>query len=138
MSEENKAVCRRVFEEALNQGRREVIDEVFASDYVDHDPSNPDQQPGPQGVHDFVNAILSGFPDTQISIEDEIAEGDRVATRFTLRGTHKGEFMDIPSTDKRIAVTGTWTCQLSGGKIAESWLNMDSLGLLQQIGAIPS
>ena len=136
MSEENKALVRRLFEEVLNQKRVDVIDELFARDYVDHDPDNPDQKPGSEGVHDWVNDFITAFPDVHLTIDGMIAEGDEAATRFTFRATHKGDLVGIAPTDKQVTVTGVWISRFSGGKIVEAWLNMNTLGMMQQLGVI--
>ncbi len=79
----------------------------------------------------------AGFPDLHITIEDIIAEGDKVATRATARGTHKGEFMNIPPTGKQVTVTSIAIQQIAGGKVVEVWVNIDHLGMMQQLGAVP-
>ncbi len=134
-TEQNKAIVRRFWEEVLNQGRLEVIDELFADDLVDHS-ALPGQASGRGGVRQAVEAIRGAFPDFQTAIEDQVAEGDRVATRFRSEGTHQGAFAGMPPPGKRVTVTGITIQRLSEGKIVEEWTNRDSLGLLQQLGAL--
>ena len=93
--EENKAIVRRIFEEVWNQGKLDVIDDIYAADFVDHMPGSPDIH-GPEGFKQFVNMYRTAFPDIKFTIEDQIAEGDKVVNRFTFTGTHKGELMGIP------------------------------------------
>jgi steroid delta-isomerase-like uncharacterized protein len=139
MSEENKRISRRVAEEAFSQGRLEVLDELVAEDFVNHDPAVPPELPsGREGLKELVRFYRSAFPDTRLTIEDQIAEGDRVVTRYTARGTHQGDFAGIPPTGKQATVTGITIDRIEGGKLVESWNSFDQLGLLQQLGAIPA
>jgi steroid delta-isomerase-like uncharacterized protein len=137
MSEENKALARRFLEEAFNEGNLGVVDEIVASDYVLHDPALPEEIRGPEGVKGFVQMYRSAYPDTDITVEEQIAEGDDVVTRWTGRGTHQGELLGVPPSGNRVEVAGITIDRISGGKFAESWTNYDALGMLQQIGAIP-
>jgi steroid delta-isomerase-like uncharacterized protein len=137
MSEENKALARRFLEEAFNEGNLGVVDEIVASDYVLHDPALPEEIRGPEGVKGFVQMYRSAYPDTDITVEEQIAEGDDVVTRWTGRGTHQGELLGVPPSGNRVEVAGITIDRISGGKFAESWTIYDALGMLQQIGAIP-
>jgi steroid delta-isomerase-like uncharacterized protein len=136
-AEESKAVARRWFEDLFNAGNLEVADEIIAADHVNHDPTLPDIPPGPEGQKQVVNLYVGAFTNAHISIEDQLAEGDRVATRWTGSGTHQGEFMGVAPTGNQVTVTGITINRVSGGKIAESWTNYDALGMMQQIGAVP-
>lgn len=138
MSEENKALVRRWFEEIFNQQDFDVAEEIVARDHVDHDPALPDTPPGPEGVKQSVGLYHGAFPDAHITIEDQIAEGDRVVTRWTGRGTHRGDLMGVPPSDNRVTVAGVTINRISDGKIAESWDNYDALGMMRQVGAIHS
>jgi steroid delta-isomerase-like uncharacterized protein len=138
MSEENKEKTRRFLEEAFNEGNLGVADEIFASDYILHDPAIPEEISGPEGIKQFVQMYRSAFPDTHITVEDQIAEGDEVVTRWTGRGTHQGELMGIPPSGNRVEVTGITVDRFSGGQFVESWTNYDALGMMQQIGAVSS
>ena len=136
MSEENKAIVRRVYEQVWSKGNLDVVDELYAADFVLHDPAQPGIR-GPEGYKQIVTGNRTAFPDLQITVEDQLAEGDKVATRWTTTGTHQGEFAGIPATGKRGGVTGTTIARVVGGKIVEERSNWDTLGLLQQLGAIP-
>lgn len=137
-AEENKALVRRVFEEGWNAGNLGVFDEAIAPDYVLHDPSVPEDVVGIDGIKGFASAFLGAFPDLHFSIEDQVAEGDRVVTRWTSSATHQGELMGIAPTGNRTEVSGVTVGRISGGKLAEDWNNWDTLGLMRQIGAAPS
>lgn len=138
MSETNKALARRWFEELFNERRLEVADEIISPDHVDHDPTLPDTPAGPEGVKESVGLYHGAFPDAHITIEAQIAEGDLVVTRWTGRGTHQGELMGAPPSGNRVAVAGITINRIADEKIAESWEVYDALGMMEQIGAIPS
>jgi steroid delta-isomerase-like uncharacterized protein len=134
----NKALARRWWE-ALNQGNAiDLIDEVYAADYVMHDPSLPEPVSGTDGVREFIASISAGFPDAHYTVEDLVAEGDRVVQRVTVRGTHQGEFLGVPATGTEVEVWLVVISRVAGGKIAEEWQLVDSLGLMQQLGVIPA
>ncbi len=137
-AEENKALVRRAFEEGWNAGNLEVFDEVTSPDYQLHDPAVPEDVIGVDGMKGFASTFLGAFPDLRFSVEGQIAEGDMVATRWTSSATHEGELMGIAPTGNRTGVSGVTVSRVSGGKIAEDWNNWDTLGLMRQIGAIPS
>lgn len=136
-ADENKALRRR-FDEAVWE-RRDLaaVDAFFAPDFVDH-AAIAGFAPGREGVKQRHAALFAAFPDCRLTIEDMVAEGDRVATRFAIRGTHRGEFFGIPPTDRPVTVTGIDVVRMAGGKIVEHWINFDHLGLLRQLGAIPA
>ena len=136
MSEQNKAVVRRWIA-GLNAGDLDVADEIYAPDFVMHDPGNPDRLLGPEGTKQGFAAFLAAFPDLHVTIDDIIAEGDKVVWRVSLTGTHKGEFLGIAPTGKQITNTGITIVRMVDGKFVEGWQNGDDLGMLQQIGAIP-
>jgi len=138
MSAENKALARRLVEEAFNAGRLEVVDELVASDFVEHDPSLTEEVRGPAGVKELITGYRAAFPDIRITIEDQIADGDYVVSRWSGTGTHQGELMGMPATGKQATVTGITIDRIADGRIAESWDNWDTLGLMQQLGAIPA
>ena len=138
MSEENKEKVRRFLQEAFNEGNLGVMDEIFASDYVLHDPANPEEIRGPEGSKQFVQLYRSAFPDSHVTVEDQIAEGDEVVTRWTGRGTHQGELFGVAPSGNQVELSGITISRFEGGKIAEDWTNSDTLGLMQQIGAVPS
>ena len=137
MSEENKAVIRRFFAEVWNEKNIDAIDELIADDQVDH--SLPPGLPaGRDGVKAFVGMYLSAFPDTKMTIEDQIAVGDKVVTRWTANGTHTGELMGIPATGKQVTVTGIDINRVSGGVSVEHWTEFDQMAMMQQLGVVPA
>jgi steroid delta-isomerase-like uncharacterized protein len=131
----NKEIVRRLGVEPW-EGNLGVIDELVASNYVGHDPAQPDIQ-GPEGIKEFITGYLAGFPDGRITIDGQFAEGDMVATRWTGRGTHKGELMGIPPTGKQVTISGITISHVKNGKVVEEWSNWDTLGMLQQLGVVP-
>jgi steroid delta-isomerase-like uncharacterized protein len=135
-TETNTTVASRWYEEVFNAGNLALIDELFAPNFVDHDPSNP--LPGLEGVRQLVSMYRGAFPDLHLTIEDEITEGDKVVTRFTARGTHKGPLMGIPPTGKRVTITAIDILRFENSRIAEHWGNQDLLGMMRQIGVIPA
>ena len=138
MSEGNKALARRVADDIVNPGNVDAVDEIYAPDYVLHDPSMPEDVHGVEGIREFYETVFNAFPDTELSIEELIAEGDKVVTRWTSRGTHQGEFMGLPPSGKRVEVAGVTISRIEGGKIVEDWEFTDALGMMQQLGAIPA
>jgi steroid delta-isomerase-like uncharacterized protein len=131
----NEAVVRRLVEEVLNRGQTGLLAELVAVDHVGHDPLGDHY--GPEGLRIAVAEYRAAFPDLSVTVEDLVAEGDKVARRFTLRGTHAGPFMGIPATGRAVAASGIAIDRLAGGKVAESWVSLDALGLLRQLGARP-
>jgi steroid delta-isomerase-like uncharacterized protein len=139
MSEQNKALARRAIEEIWNQGKLAVIDELVASNATYHDPNVPGGKfTGPEGVKQFVQIYRGAFPDVRLTINDQIAEGDKVVTRWTATGTHKGQFMGIAPTNKHSTVTGVNIERFQNGKVVEGWANYDMFGMLQQMGVVPA
>ena len=139
MSEQNKALARRGTEEVWNQGKLAVIDELVASNATFHDPNVPGGKfTGPEGMQQFVQIYRTAFPDVHITIQDQIAEGDKVVNRWTATGTHKGDLMGIKPTNKFSTVTGVDIERYQNGKVVESWANYDMFGMLQQLGVVPS
>ena len=137
MSEQNKALVRRVVEEAWNRGNLEIIDEIFAPDYNEH-ILRPGQEPGIEGYKQRVLTTRAAFPDLVCDVQDLIAEDDRIALRYTLRGRHDGELAGIPASGQRMSSDGMVFARLRDGRIIERWQVHDDLGLLQQIGALPA
>ncbi len=136
-AEGNKAIFRRYVEEVGNQGNLELADEIFDR-YASHQPDGRMLQRGPEDVKRFIGEFRQAFPDFHSTIEDQIAEGDKVVTRWTMHGTHQGEFRGIAPTGNRITVTGIGIFRFSDGKVVESWDNFDQLGMMQQLGVIPA
>ena len=137
MSEENKALFRRATEEVFNKGNLDAIDEFMAPDMVDHSLV-PGQDPGPEGFKKLVTMFRAAFPDLHSTVEDLIAEGDKVVGRMTTRGTHQGEFMGIAATGKQIEFSEIHIIRIAGGKAVEHWGISDDMGMMQQLGVIPS
>ena len=135
MSEENKVVVRRYFEEILDGGNLGLVDEIFDPQYVLHDPGSPQEVRGLEGTKRYVGMFRSAFPDIAHTIEDQIAEGDRVVARLRAHATHEGELMGIPPTGKEVTIEGISIWRIANGKIKECWFNYDALGLMQQLGA---
>src|SRR5947209_10646479 len=125
-TEDNKATARSSFEEVMNNVNLAVIDEVFSPTYMLHAPSGLVH--GLEGFKQFVLGYRSAFPDALYTIEEMIAEGDKVVTRWSGTGRHLGELMGIPPTGKRATVTGISIGRYEGGKLVEEWLNFDALG----------
>lgn len=130
----NKEVLRRWWE-ALNQGQAlAILEEIYAADYVLHDPTQPEPVAGLDGVRAFVTGVTTGFPDGQYTIEQLIAEGDYVLQRISAKGTHLGEFAGIPATGKPIDIWLMVVSRIANNQIAEEWQLVDSLSMLQQMG----
>ena len=137
MTEEIKVLARRYWEDLWNGRNPNVADELIASDYVDHH-FPPDLPLGPSGVKQWLKGGIDAFPDFHIQIEDLIAEGDKVVTRFTFTGTHQGEFAGVSATGKKISLTAINIMRIENGKLAEAWEDADLFGLMQQFGVITS
>ena len=137
-AEENKALTRRVIEEIFTEGNLDLADDLITPDCVNHDPAMSEEVHGIEGFKELVRMYRSAFPDLPVEVEDQVAEGDKVATRWTASGTHDGELAGIPATGNWVEITGMEISRISGGKIAEIWDNYDVMGMMQQIGAIPS
>ena len=134
-TEENKALVRRFYDEVFNKKNLEAIGN-FLDPHINEHSLPPGLPGGSEGSKQFIGMYLAAFPDLHLTAEDMAAEGDKVTSRFTMRGTHKGEFMGIPPTSKQVAITGIQILRVASGKIAENWINLDALGLLQQLGVI--
>ena len=136
MSEQNKKLARKVFEEVQSKGNMALVDELVTEDYVGHTPFGDIH--GPEGAKGFDAMLRSAFPGYEVTVDDQIAEGDRVATRWTCRGTHEGEFQGVPPTGKSVSISGITIFRVANNKLVEGWTNPDVLGLLQQIEAVPT
>ncbi len=131
------ALARRSFDEIWNIGNLDVADELFSPDYVNHDPTSPEVPPGPEGVKQLARMYRRAFPDLRFIIDEMLATGDRVITRWTGQGTHRGPLRGLPATGRPARVTGISIHRIAGGRIVETWLNWDTLGLMEQLGAAP-
>jgi len=133
--EENKAICHRFFEEVFDERNLDLMEELSAATYVYHGPGG--REVNLQGLKQLLTMYFNALPDLQATVEDLVAEGDTVATRYTLRGTHKGDLIGIPPTNKQVIAMGIVIDRIVGGKFVESWGLLDQLSILQQVGAIP-
>ena len=138
MTEEAKAVVRRAFEEVANEGDMTTVDEIIAPEYVRHDLAGGPDAAGPEGVKRLITGLRTAFPDLQTTIDDIIADGEKVVVRFTARGTQSGPFQGMAPTGREAAWAGVNIYRVSGGKIRETWQLADGLGLLRQLGAAPA
>ena len=133
---ENSALVHRFIEEIFNQGNLEAAEEILAPDYKHHDPTTGQFGSGIEGFKQMVSLYRQAF-DLQIVLEDQVAAEDKVVDRWTGHGTHRGEFMGLAPTGKKITATGISIHRIAAGKIAETWNNYDALGIFQQLGLIP-
>ncbi|HYM68159.1 MAG TPA: ester cyclase [bacterium] len=137
MSDANKEIVSRWIEEAVNRGNLDVADAVIAADYLGHVPG-PGLTPGREDAKQQVAGFRAAFPDLHVTIEDIIAVGDKVVTRWAARGTHKGPFMGIPPTNKQAAWVSIHINRVVDGKITEDWHASDLLGVMRQVGVFPA
>lgn len=135
---ENARGSQRVIEEIFGAGNYELAHELIASEGMGHDSARPDPVTGPGGVIESARSYRDAFPDLRLTAEQVIADGDYVAIRWTARGTHRGDLFGIAPTGKETTVTGITIDRWQDGKIQESWTNWNTLGLLQQLGAMPA
>ena len=138
MSAENKAIARRLLEEAFNSGNLDVVDELVSPEFVNHDAALPEPTRGIEGTKANIGMYRDAFPDLRLTIEQQVAEGEYVTTRWTARGTHQGELFGMTATGKQATVTGITIDQIVNGRFVESRTNWDTLGLLQQLGVVPA
>ena len=136
MSAENKALARRYFEEVWNLRKPAVFDEIIANSAIDHDPANPSLPAGPEGQKQLLAKYMGAFPDSRFTLGAIIAEGDLVAVRWSVRGTHQGALEGLAASGKQVNLTGVTFLRIVGGRIAEMWNNWDALGMLQQLGVV--
>ncbi|MDQ5823153.1 MAG: ester cyclase [Chloroflexota bacterium] len=135
--EENKALVRRLIEEDLNLTNLTAANEIIAEDFFDH-TNPPGMQHGLDGHKQIVALFSRSFPDLKWTINDMIAEGDKVAIRVSMEATHLGDFFGIPPTGNRVMVEGIHVLRCANGKIAEHWGNNDDMGLMRQLGVVPA
>jgi len=137
MSVENKAIVRRLYEEVWNKRKLEVVNELISPSHALQGPNIFGSSMGPEAYKRQVLRFLEGYPDLRWTIEDTIAEKDKVVACWTMSGTHKGDFMGVPATYKKVSVDGMTIHHIAGGKIMDSNINWDALGMMQQLGAVP-
>jgi steroid delta-isomerase-like uncharacterized protein len=130
----NKAIYRRYIQQVFNEGRVDLLNELLAPSYVFHE-APPGTLPGAGGIKQVVSMFRAAFPDLEITIDDQIAEGDQVCSRATTCGTHQGEIFGIPATGKVVTMTGMTIVRIVDGRITDSWVKNDVMGLMNQLGA---
>ncbi|PYT76849.1 MAG: ester cyclase [Acidobacteria bacterium] len=138
MSEQNKTIVRRLFDELWNKGNLPVADELIAPTYTHHDASTPDLGRGPESEKKRVTLYRTAFSDLRLTVEDMIAEGETVVARWSCRGAHKGDLNGIAPTGKQFVISGVSIVRFAGGKMVEGWINWDALGLMQQLSVVPA
>jgi steroid delta-isomerase-like uncharacterized protein len=129
----NKHLADRVWEEIWHQGNLERIDELFATDFVRHDPGGREIH-GPEQNRQFIKSLRAAFPDLRFTVLDQVAEADKVAVRYCFHGTHLGDFQGMAATRKQVAYSGILIYRIADNKISEQWTEIDLLGLLRQLG----
>jgi ketosteroid isomerase-like protein len=141
--DENKEMVRKFFEEVWNKGNLDYLDEVYAPDFKLHalwqntSAGGAIEATGIEPAKQVIGGWLSGFPDLQVAVEDQVAEGDKVGSRHSSRGTHTNTFMGIPPTGKAATVTGMTLTRIEGDKMVEAWTSWDALGMFEQLGLAP-
>jgi steroid delta-isomerase-like uncharacterized protein len=135
---ENKAIVRRLYEEVWNKRRVELVDELMSPSHAMHDNHLPDSGVGPEAYKRNVARFVTGFPDVRFTVEDMVAENDKVAVAWTLSGTHQGEFRGISPSGKKVSLEGITIHHIANGKIMDSYVSADYLGLMQQLGVAPA
>ena len=136
MTQDNSAIVRRFVDEVINQGKMGSAEELVWEDVVEQVPL-PGQGPGLEGLKDVLRVMRSAFPDIDFSIKEQVCEGDKVVSRFEWTGTHKAEFMGVPATGRQVRVWGVVIDRLEAGRIKDTRILMDALGLMMQLGALP-
>lgn len=136
MTEDNKTLVRRFFEEFCNQRKLNIGPELFYPNHVYHDPASPWVGPGAEGMKQLISTYTNAFPDARWTVQEMLATGDTVVTRWTGQGTNRGELLGFPATGKSAVVPGIWVHRVTGGKISESWNCWDTLGMFQQLGIL--
>jgi steroid delta-isomerase-like uncharacterized protein len=133
-TQENKAIARRLLEDIWNNGSLNVVDEIFTTNFVRHGPVLEGEVSGREAVKKLVTMFRNAFPDLRTSAEDQVAEGNLVVTRWTARGTHRGELMGIAPSGKQIRIAGALIDRLAGGKIEAEWAYYDAMDMMKQLG----
>jgi steroid delta-isomerase-like uncharacterized protein len=136
-TEQNKNVLRRIYDEVFNKGDFPKISELVAPNFIEHEHVPGTKAAGGDTLREFTSMMRSAFPDARFTADDMIAEGDKVAARFTMQGTHKGEFMGMSPTGKKVTMTGIDFVRIVDNKIVEHWGSTDMMGLMQQLGMMP-
>jgi steroid delta-isomerase-like uncharacterized protein len=137
MSDDNKTIVRQLYEEVWNKRRLELVDEIISPSHALHDANLTDSAIGPEAYKRQVTRFVTAFPDLRFSIEDLFGEREKLAVAWTISGTHKGEFMGIPPTNKKVSVDGITLNHIVNGKVMDSYISWDALGMMQQLGVVP-
>src|SRR5467141_1597213 len=138
MSAENKAIVRRLYEEVWNERKLEVVNELISPSHALQGPNIFGSSIGPEAYKRQVSRFLEGYPDLRWTIENTIAEEDKVVACWTISGTHKGDYMGVPATNKKISVEGITIHHITNGKIMDSYVSWDIWGMMQQLGVVPA
>ncbi len=136
MSEDNKRLVSRIYDEAISSGNYDVIDELIAPNFVSHGP--PKTISGPQEYRQTIETFRSAFPDLYMLVEEQIADGEQVSDRGYITGTHRGEFLGVPASGQQIKVNVISIWRFENSKVVENWVQLDLMSLMQQIGAVPA
>ncbi len=138
MSSDNKAIILRLYEEVWNKRKLDVVKEIISPSHALQAPTHAGTSVGPEAYKSQVALFLAGYPDLRFSVEDTVAEKDKVVACWTFSGTHGGDFMGVPATNRRVSVDGMTIHHIAGGKIMDSYSNWDALGMMQQLGVVPA
>ena len=130
-------VASRFFDEVFSEGKLDLVDELFAIDYVGHPSGYEEPICGPEGVKKYVGGLRGAASDFTVKVEDQVVEGDKVVTRWTAQGTHDGELMGIAPTGRKVTVAGITIQRLQDGKVVEAWTSWDLMGMFEQLGVAP-
>ena len=138
MSEQNKALMRRAIEEVWNRENFAILKEIVASDFVIHASTPEAEIHGAEGAKQFITMLHNAIPDIHFVIADQVAEGDRVVTRWVAHGTHLGDLMGMPPSGKQVSITATDIDRIANGKVVECWTTLDGAAMMQQMGLVPA
>lgn len=138
MLADNNSIVRRLYEEVWNNRKFAVVNELISTSHALHGPNMSGSEIGPEAYQRQFAGWLAGFPDLRMTIEDTVGENDKIVVAWTISGTHKGEFRGIPATNKKVSVEGITINHVADGKIMDSFVNWDALGLMQQLGVVPA
>ena len=136
-AEKSKTIVQRYFSQVATEGNLAAVDELFSQDIAFHDPAAPEDLQGTEAVKQFFSALHVAFPDLYFTVDELFAVEDKVAARWTVRGTHKGELMGIAPTKNQVTVSGVDIFHIMAGKIHEVWVSLDTLKFMQQLGVVP-
>ncbi len=140
-TDENKAVVRRWFAEVVSRGDMKSLDAICAVCHPQFEMVRGVVEPAPQGIpglKGLVTSLRTAFPDLNATVEEQVAEGDKVVSRVTMKGTHKGEFNGMPATGRSFSIAGVSIWEVRGGQLISEWVSWDSMGMMQQLGVVPA